>query len=313
MIYFDAHCDTVFEIMEREENLYSNSCHIDIKRSKALPFRHVQFFAAFISPSAGHAYALKKAVQLIDKLMEQIQIYEDDMMLCCNYNQICQALEKNKIAALLSIEGGEALQGDLASLRTFYRLGVRSICLTWNHRNEIADGVADASSNGGLTPFGKRVVKEMNSLGMIIDVSHLSEKGFWDVVYESEQPFMASHSNAKAICSHQRNLTDMQLKAIAEKDGVVGINFYPSFLNHSGEADVDDIIRHIEHMAEVMGCDHIGIGADFDGIEKTPKGISGIQDIEEVFDRLAKLNYKEEDIHKIAGGNFLELIKKVLK
>ncbi len=313
MIYFDAHCDTITEIMEKEENLYSNSCHIDIKRSKDLPYKHVQFFAAFISPSAGHAYAMKRAVQIIDKLMEQIQIYDNDMMLCCNYSQILEALENNKIAALLSIEGGEALQGDLAALRTFYRLGVRSICLTWNYRNEIADGVGDASSQGGLTPFGKEVVKEMNSLGMIIDVSHLSEKGFWDVVSESNQPFIASHSNAKAICSHKRNLTDQQLKAIAEKGGVVGINFYPPFLSDSGDADINDIIRHIEHMAGIIGCDHIGIGADFDGIEKTPRGISGIKDVEEVFNQLAKLNYKEEDIYKIAGENFMELMKKILK
>lgn len=312
MIYVDAHCDTITKIMENNENLFNNSCHTDIQRLMDLG-NAVQFFAAFISPSYGQAYAMKRAVQIIDKLYEQIEIYKDNVMLCCNYKDIQAAFVQNKTAAVLSIEGGDALQGDLSSLRIFYRLGVRSICLTWNHRNEIADGASDESTGGGLTPFGEKVVSEMNSLGMLIDLSHLSSKGFWDVMQQTSAPVIVSHSNAKSICKHNRNLSDEQIIALKENDGVMGINLYPYFLNGTPEASLIDVIKHIEHITGLVGTDHLGMGADFDGIEVTPVDIKGVEDINSIYNELLKRNYLEDDVHKIAGGNFIRIIKKVLK
>jgi membrane dipeptidase len=172
--------------------------------------------------------------------------------------------------------------------------------------------VSDRSSGGGLTPFGKKVVEEMNSLGMLVDVSHISEKGFWDVLELTRSPIIASHSNAQSICSHVRNLTDEQIKAIGKNGGVMGINFYPAFLNDSKKASVTDIVNHIEHMASLVGCDYIGIGADFDGVEALPEGINGLQDVEKVINTLLKLNYSQEWVEKIAGLNFLRVIKSVL-
>ena len=311
MVIVDTHCDTILRSMETGESLFKNGCHIDLERMKRYE-GFVQFFAAFVSPSYCQAYAMKRAVQIIDKFYQQLDQYSDNMMLCCNYRQIEDALQSSKIAAVLSIEGGEALQGDLSALRMFYRLGVRSLCLTWNHRNEIADGVEDGISGGGLTPFGKDVIREMNRLGMIIDVSHLSEKGFWDVMELSEKPIIASHSNSKKVCSHKRNLTDEQIMALKDKGGVMGINLYSAFLTDDGNASLNDIIRHIEHIAEIAGTDCIGLGADFDGIDKTPEDVRGVEDLYKIFNELLRLNYPQHTVDMIAGGNFLRVIKEVL-
>lgn len=310
MIIVDAHCDTITKIMESKENIFKNNCHLDIQRMKKYD-GYLQFFAAFIDPSFYHGNAMKRAVQIIDTFYKEIEAYPGEITLCRNYKEIEKAFKNSKIAAFLSIEGGEALQGELSALRIFYRLGVRSICLTWNHRNEIADGVAEGITGGGLTSFGRTVVHEMNSLGMLIDVSHISEKGFWDVLELSDAPIIASHSNAQVLCSHRRNLSDKQIQAIKSNGGVIGVNLYPSFLNNTGTASLKDVMNHIEYMVALIGEDHIGLGADFDGIETTPSDILGVQDLELLFNELAKLNYSEEFIGKFAGGNFLNVIKKV--
>ncbi|MDP4093677.1 MAG: dipeptidase [Bacillota bacterium] len=312
MIFVDAHCDTVLKLLEEENsNLLNNNFHFDILRAKSNG-NYLQFLASFIEPSYGQAYSLRRALQLIDRLYKEAEIHKDHMMLCCNYNDINKAFSVNKLAGLISIEGGEALQGEISVLRCLYKIGVRSICLTWNHRNEIADGVSDGSTGGGLSPFGREVVREMNSLGMLIDVSHLSEKGFWDVVENSEKPIIASHSNAKAICDNRRNLTDDQILAISKIGGTIGINLYPEFLNNTQDASLKDIILHIEHIASIAGNDILGLGADFDGIECTPRDITGVQDIGKIIEELYRLNYSEEFIEKFAGQNFLRVIKEVI-
>jgi membrane dipeptidase len=311
MIIVDAHCDTLTRGFDKENSIYKNSFHVDIERM--LEFKgYVQFFAAFIDPIYCQAYALKRAIQIIDEFNCQTEVYKNNISLCLDIDSINTAIMEGKVAAILSIEGGDALQGDLATLRAFYKLGVRSICLTWNYRNEIADGVKDSSTRGGLTEFGMNVIREMNSLGMIIDVSHISETGFWDVIELSKNPIIASHSNSKSICNHMRNLTDKQIIALKNNGGVAGINFHPGFLNNTGTASATDIIKHIEHFASLVGCDYIGIGADFDGIECTPSDIKGVQDIGKVINELLRLNYCEKDVEKIAGGNFLRVISKVL-
>lgn len=312
MFIVDAHCDTITKIMETHSGLFKNSCHVDIDRMKKLG-SYVQFFAAFIDPAYCQAYALKRAMQIIDKFYEQIDVYNDNISLCRNYSEIIDATSQNKVAAILSIEGGDTLQGELSSLRIFYRLGVRSICLTWNYRNEIADGVRDGSSGGGLTPFGRLVVKEMNILGMLVDLSHISEKGFWDVIELTESPIIVSHSNARKLCSHKRNLTDQQILAVKKNGGVIGLNLYPIFLNMSEKASLCDLIRHIEYFSALIGTDHIGLGTDFDGIECTPEDLNGIEDLNKIFNELLKLNYSEEAIRKFAGNNFLRVIKAVMK
>lgn len=186
------------------------------------------------------------------------------------------------------------------------------MCLTWNNRNEIADGVDCTLTNGGLTPFGVEVIREMNDLGMIIDLSHISERGFWDSINLSKSPIIVSHSNAKKICNHKRNLSDEQIEAVGRNRGVIGINFNPEFLNNQGTATIKDIIKHIEYISSLAGASTVGFGSDFDGIANTPVDIKGVEDITKIIDELLRLNYAEEDVKKIAGKNFLRIVEEVL-
>ncbi len=312
MLLVDAHCDTISVLLDKDKKLYSNDLHLDIERLRHLG-SYVQFFAAFVDPIYGSAYAMKRAVAIIDKYYSELEDNNNYIMHCNNFVDIEKTINDNKIASILSIEGGEALLGQIASLRIFFKLGVRSICLTWNYRNEIADGVLDSSSGGGLTPFGFKVISEMNHLGMLIDLSHISKRGFNDVLSFTKSPVIVSHSNSRKLCNHKRNLDDWQLKAVKRNGGAIGINFYPDFLHESGTASIKDIVKHIEYMSGLIGTDYIGLGSDFDGIEKTPVDLCGVQSIYRVIDELGKLNYSDEDIKKISGLNFLRVIKEVLK
>jgi membrane dipeptidase len=184
--------------------------------------------------------------------------------------------------------------------------------LAWNYRNLLADG-AEEVHGAGLSDFGRQVVTEMNRLGMLVDVSHLCEASFNDVLALTTVPVIASHSNSKAICDNERNLTDAQLLKIKNNGGVAGLNFYPYFLNNTENADIDDVVRHIEHICSVTGEDHIGIGADYDGIECTPAGLEGTQCIPSLFERLLQLNYSSNFIEKLSGRNFMRVIGQVLK
>lgn len=322
MVYVDAHCDTITRIMDLGLELSSNSCHVDLERlhdrNKA-----VMFFAAFISPEYYKTSPVKRAITIIGRLYDEIERNKDRIKLCFDYNDVKEAIACGKVAGILSIEGGEALEGDMSILRVFYKLGVRSICLTWNHRNEIAAGVGgdtlqeDVSGKydnlgSGLTSFGRDLIREMNSIGMLIDLSHIAEKGFWDVMECTDKPVIVSHSNAKKICSHKRNLTDDQIKAIKINGGVIGINLNPPFLNNSGRANIKDIMVHIEHVVGLIGEDHIGLGTDFDGIDSTPEGISGVQDINKIFEELERLNYSKRFIEKFASKNFLRVLENIM-
>jgi membrane dipeptidase len=311
MIIVDAHCDTLTKIFDTGKKLYSNDCNLDIERMHKRG-KYVQFFAAFIHPKYYRGYTIKRAIELIDRFYEECKMCSDDIMTCCNYNDIMMAINSGRVAAILSIEGGEALQGSLATLRIFYNLGVRSLCLTWNHRNEIADGVAEDVSGGGLTNFGRKVIEEMNKLGMLIDLSHISERGFWDVMTLSQHPVILSHSNAKAICNNRRNLTDEQILEVKKNRGVIGINLYPYFLNEQGNLVITDIIKHIEYIISLIGENHIGIGADYDQDEPIFDGIDGVEYIDNILEELLKMNYSYNTVEKIAGGNFLRVIKEVM-
>ena len=312
MIIVDTHCDTLTKIMDTNEGLYHNNCHIDLKRLSNFD-QSVQFFACFIDTVYNKTNtSLKRVLEIIDRAYYEFDKNSDYISLCKSYDDIKRAHSQKKVAGILSIEGGEALAGELYVLRMLYELGIRSICLTWNNRNEIADGLYDDVTKGGLTSFGREVVKEMNRLGMIVDVSHLSPYGFWDVLDTTNAPIIASHSNAKSVCNHKRNLTDEQILAIHKNNGVIGINLCDEFISENN-ATITDIIRHIEYIASLVGVDHIGIGADFDGVDRLPSGIQGVQDVTKIFDELQRLNYKEQDIQKIAGKNFLRVIKHVIR
>ena len=219
----------------------------------------------------------------------------------------------DKLLCLLSIEGGEALEGKLFMLDVYYRLGVRAMGLTWNNRNHIADGNGAGREPGGLTYFGEEVVKRMDELGMIIDLSHIAEKGFWDVVNLSKKPLIASHSNCRHICNHSRNLTDEQILAISKTGGVIGITFVPSFLCDEGSASVRKVAEHIEYIVNLTGgYGSAGLGSDFYGTDAFPENLEDMTCLPVITDCLLERGHSPEDIKKILGANWLRVFSDIL-
>lgn len=291
------------------------------------------------------------SLRILDILWEEAEESGDTIMVCLNSNDIEAALQKNKIAILLQMEGGRSLEGKpnldtLVGLRTFYRQGLRVLQLTGNGRNRIADGAGEARTKGGLTNFGISVVQEMNRLGMLIDVAHLSEAGFWDVIEASKDPIINSHSNARALCDHIRNLTDQQIKAIAEKGGVVGLTVWAPLISSKNEKPtIDELMRHVDHIVDLVGIDHVGFGLDLDdGVEEeknqdaqalladifnppgyiegvyyggaAPQRMPGAHSISVMplfKEALIKRGYSEMDVNKILGNNFLRVFRKVIR
>lgn len=306
----DGHCDTLTNLLDGPSTIGDPSNHVSL--DKLLNGKvYIQFFAAWIGSRQRYGSPLQRGLRLIDRYNAMINASPDDFIPILSYSDISK-INNNQIGTLLAVEGGDILEGELANLRILHRLGVRLMTLTWNNRNEISDGIMETNSRSGLSKFGVSVIQEMNKLNMLIDVSHLSVKGFWDAMEYSEDPIIASHSNAKSLCSHPRNLDDDQILAISKAKGLVGINFYVPFLTE-GQGQVDDIIRHIEYLAGLGGIDIVGFGSDFDGIGELPDGIEGPQDFPKIVERLLQLNYSEDDIDKICSGNFLRVIKRVLK
>ena len=314
-IVFDGHCDTILDIINKDRSLSEKSDvgHLDIPRMKEGGV-NVQFFAVFIEDIYKPNRSLKRTMQLIDCIDREVEKNQNDISLVLNSKQIKEVTDAGKIAAILSIEGGEALEGDLGVLRMLYRLGVRLLTLTWNQRNQIADGVGESRTGSGLTEFGLKVIDEMNKLGILIDVSHLSESCFWDVVKRSKSPIVASHSNCYSLCSHIRNLKDEQIKAIAEKGGIIGVTFVPDFLtNEKRGATIKDIAEHIDYLVKIVGVDYVGLGSDFDGTKALPLGLEGVDKVPNITEEMLNRGYKTEEIKKILGENWLRVFKNVVK
>lgn len=311
---FDAHCDTLLDIINHKRSLGDRSSigHLDIPRLKEGGV-NIQVFAAFIEDIYKPDRALKRTLQLIDTFYQELGKNKDKISLTTSYQQIEKANSTGKIAAILSIEGGEALEGDLGVLRVLYRLGVRLITLTWNQRNQIADGAGESRTGSGLTEFGLKVIDEMNKLGMLIDISHLSETGFWDVIKNSKAPIVASHSNCYNLCPHLRNLKDKQIKALADRGGVIGVTFVPSFLTkEKRETNIEDVLDHIDYLANMGGIDCVGLGSDFDGTDSLPLNLEGANKMSNITKGLLNRGYNEKEIKKILGGNFLRVFKEIV-
>ena len=211
---------------------------------------------------------------------------------------------------VFSIEGGEILQGSLERFAEFDAAArVRMIALTWNFENEIGRP-AKNGPEGGLKPFGLSLVREMNRKGVLCDVSHLNEAGFWDVIEHSTLPPVASHSNARALCEHTRNLTEAQIRAVIEKKGYIGVNFYSAFLANGRAATLEDVYRHVDAILQLGGEDVVGFGSDFDGIDAWPEGLANPADFPALLNFLAaRGGYAPEVLEKIAGGNLFRVLK----
>ncbi len=321
----DTHCDTLMSVvnswnpyLRRQKGLDEpldisqeyDFLHLDIPKMRRGGL-NLQFFAVYIEPQFKPHGALMRAMQGFHAFYQMLE-GNPDIIHVKSYEDALRAKEQNSLAGLLAIEGGEALESNLSVLHMLYKLGLRSLGLTWNQRNSIAEGVGDCVSGGGLTTFGRELIAEMNKLGVIIDVSHLSIPGFWDVLKFSKKPIIASHSNARAVCDHQRNLYDDQLKALAENGGVTGMNFCLPFVKSDTPVTVDDMLDHVDYIVNLIGPDHVGIGSDFDGISEAPQGLDNVSLLPNFTHGLVERGYSDEDIIKILGGNYLRVLKEVL-
>ena len=278
----DAHCDTIEYLFNHGKELKTNDRHLNLEYMNQYK-GYIQFFASWIDRNAENCLSL--ALGMLDAFYRELEKNKDAVLQITDNESLHKAINENKIGAMLTIEDARALCGNLANLRMFYKLGVRAVGLTWNHDNGVAEG-ALSNSGTGLTDFGRDVVREMNRLGMIVDVSHTSKKAFWDVIETSTEPIMASHSNSEAVCAHPRNLDDEQIRAIIKNGGMIGINLCSDFLSNSRTADSDDVIRHIDHILSLGGEKVLGMGTDFDGISSTPTDLNNVGEIYKLFDKL---------------------------
>ena len=323
----DMHCDTVVSIMNKRNNgetigLKENSLNIDLTKMKKGNYL-LQNFAIF-TPFGKVESPEHHALQGIDMFYQLMEENQDLIKPVFSYKDIQTNIQNNTMSALLTLEEGGVVFNDLAVLRDYYRLGVRMICLTWNYANGIghpnftpgddsrSDMLHTTNTVDGLTTFGKEYVKEMERLGIIVDVSHLGDKGFWDVVDITTKPFVASHSNARAICSVARNLTDDMIRALYQKGGVMGINFCDDFLSDDGNGTIAMMVKHIDHIKEVAGIEVIGMGTDFDGIAPR-KELEDASKMPLLCTALHDAGYTSEQIDLIMGGNVLRVYKEVLK
>jgi membrane dipeptidase len=313
MSIIDFHCDTIMKLMDKNQKLIlkENNLNVDIDKLKKAN-SIAQFFALFVELDKIQD-PLEHCLLMVDKFYEQLEKNSSDIALATNYQDLMDNMNKGVISAFLTIEEGGVLKGKIQQLRNFYKLGVRLLTLTWNFPNELGFPNKDEEyKNKGLTSFGFEVISEMNSLGMIIDVSHLSDGGFYDVANYSKKPFVASHSNSRSICNHPRNLTDDMIKILASSGGIMGINFEKQFLGNNELSRVEDMVAHIAHIRNVGGINCISIGSDFDGISNQGLEIKNIGEIEKLSNALIKNNFSPEEVDKIFYKNALRVIKDVL-
>ena len=297
--YFDGHCDTIERCLRTGESLLRNRGHIDLAR--AAVFRdYVQVFALYW-PDPQQAPAMLP--RLHDRYLDETARAAGRITRCKTAADICAA--GTACRALLSIEGGELLDCDPAMLETAADWGVRMINLTWNHAN-LLSGAHASDAARGLTARGRAFVREAQRLGILIDVSHLSARGFWDLIGCTERPIIASHSDCSAVFPHSRSLTDDQIRAVAETGGVIGVNFYSEFVG--APATMDCLVAHVEHLLAHGGEDAVAIGADFDGCDTVCGGIAGLQDVPKLWQALQRRGYPEALLQRIFFGNWLRLL-----
>ena len=285
------------------------------------------------------------SISMLDKLYEEADESGEVMAICRNSQEIENALKQGKIAVLLTMEGARPIEGKphdmtLAVLRNFYRLGLRGLQLVDNGRNRLCDGKGEIRTKGGLTNFGISVVKEMNRLGMVIDVAHIIEPGFWDVLEISEDPVIDSHSNCWSVCDHQRNLKDEQIKALAKKGGVIGLSSHSAMTSkESDNPTIADLLNHLDHIVKLVGIDHVGLGPDLlephnmpmtmkegflEGVFYTARESlyienfsgSGPLDIPvfmELFTKgMIQRGYNDDEISKVLGLNWIRVYKQII-
>ncbi len=334
----DGHCDTVLKSLERTDGLRNKrkTGHVDAPRIKEGRISAL-FFACWIHPDKKEEGYACATYQLLDELHRICHDERSPFKVAGSAGQVREQHNNDVMTVIPCVEGGHAIENSLRHLRNFYRLGARYMTLTWMNNNEWADASGEEPTHGGLTDRGVRVVQEMNQLGMIVDVSHTAKTTFVDAIEASNDPVIASHSCCRSICDHHRNLTDDQLRMISDVNGVVGICFYPGFLDaeyrraldqyeketneeewmthlpeeQRPEVGLEKLFEHIEHAVDVAGVEHVGLGSDFDGIVALPSGMEDCSAYGKISEGLRKRGFSEEATAKVMGGNFLRVMDEV--
>ena len=359
----DTHNDVLLRAMEGQNVLeYHPESHSDLEKFK-LGGVDLQVFSIWMSPDEKEKKYFENANDMINKLDFLISRVPKDWGLVKSYQDITYNSRKNKMSCVIGVEGGHIIGRDISKLEALHDRGMRYLGLTWNNSNHIASSAKDETfnrnslSNIGLSNFGSEVVQKCNDLGVIIDVSHAGEQAFWDVVDQSQEPIIASHSSVYALCPHYRNLKDDQIKAIAKTGGAVFINFYPGYIdstfqqkaeiiNMKYEVELDilaekydplsnqywfeemkllkhekariapninDVIKHISYIVDLVGVDYVGIGSDYDGVEIMPTGLENVSKLPFLTKKLIEHGYTIREVRKILGGNFKRIFKEVCK
>lgn len=329
----DGHFDLLLDVTIQRERGKRKVIETDYLSAFEAGGVHSIVSAIFVDDAFLPEMGLRKALQQISALHAEADESLEKIKVCKNVEDLNTAREEGKIGFVLSLEGAEPLYNDLSLLRSFYELGVRFIGLVWSRRNWVGDGShfspVREGRKGGITDFGVQLIEEADKLGMVIDVSHLNDEGFWDVMEFAKKPIIASHSNCRVLASSMRNLTDDQIKAIALTGGVIGMNAVNFFVSEKDEeSDTEHLIDHVDHIARLVGVQHIGVGFDFMDpfmkyvspesslatMARKPfdvfKGHSCVPDLTRC---LMKRGYKDEAIEQILGKNFLRVYKEVWK
>lgn len=351
-IGIDSHIDTIQRVLVMHQDLgkRSRAGHVDLPRLREGGM-HAPFFAFWVPVYYEGAEAVRRTLDLRDSMQSLLDAYPDEIQLAITAADIERIVKAGKVSAFLTIEGGHQIADDLAVLRMYFKLGIRSMTLTHSRNNNWADAATDKPAHNGLTGFGKEVVREMNRLGMVVDVSHVSDKTFYDALDVTTKPVIVSHSSMRALSDVPRNVTDEMLRALAKNRGVIGINFGEGFINPRDAealrsairietsapgltgraldeyaaadvhklfgarvevaATVEDVADHIDHAVKIAGIDHVGIGSDFDGVSGPPNGLEDVSKMPMLIAVLLRRGYAERDVKKILGENCLRVIREV--
>jgi membrane dipeptidase len=280
--------------------------HTDIERLRQ-GMVGAQFWSVYIPFRAVEEGAAKTQLEQIDIAHHVIRRYPDIFELALTADDAVRIFRQGRIGSMLGMEGGHAIENSMGALRAFYDLGVRYMTLTHSANIDWADSCCAIPEHNGLTAFGREVVREMNRLGMMVDISHVAPKTMHDALDVTVAPVIFSHSNARAVTDHPRNVPDDVLRRMPQNGGVVMVTFVPAFLTTEREARMSDVIRHIEHIRDVAGIDHVGIGADFDGITQVVIGLEDVSTYPALFAELSRRGWTETDLRKLAGENALRV------
>lgn len=322
----DGHADSILQVLQGERTLIERSDrgHLDFPRARAGGLG-CSIQAAWPDP-VYYPVAAKRVLAQIDALLGQIEKSEGAASLALTAGDVREAREAGRLAIVLDVEGAEPLHGEIALLRILHRLGVRVLQPVWNHRNEAADGVVEEGSRGGLSQFGRALVREANRIGVALDVSHLTQSGFFDVLELSDRPVLFTHGNCRALFDHRRNLTDEQIRALAQAGGVLGISVVSAFMVPGGDAtsreaaeaalraspgDVGTVANHVDHVVQLVGPDHVAYGSDFDGTSVVPNGLESVELLPNLTAELLARGYDEPSLAKILGANYLRVFERV--